>query len=51
MKELTKNELMNIEGGSLGAFGLGVGITAAVIAGIVFIIGVIDGYIRPMPCR
>lgn len=51
MKELTKNELMNIEGGSLTTVGLGFGIAATVIASIVFIIGVIDGYIRPLPCR
>lgn len=45
MIELKKEELMGIDGG----FSIG---TALLIgAGIVFIIGVIDGYIRPLECN
>jgi len=42
--ELTKAELMEINGG-IGAWGV-VGIVGAVI----FIVGVIDGYVRPLAC-
>ncbi|MDD2434868.1 MAG: class IIb bacteriocin, lactobin A/cerein 7B family [Bacilli bacterium] len=44
MNELTKPELMEINGG-----GIGVGLLIG--AGIVFIIGVIDGYVRPLKCN
>lgn len=44
MKEIDKNELKQIEGG-------GVGLGLAIIAGAVFIIGVIDGYVRPLKCN
>ncbi len=44
MKELEKKELMKINGG-----GWGIGI--AVGAGITFLIGVIDGFVRPLKCR
>jgi len=45
MKELEKNELMNIEGGisAWGAIGIG--------AAVVFVIGVIDGFFRPLKCN
>ena len=44
MNKISKNELMNINGG-----GLGLGL---LIGGLVtFIIGVIDGYIRPLKCN
>ena len=46
MKELNKNELMSIEGG-----GNAVAIGLAIAAGITFIIGVIDGYVRPLKCN
>ncbi len=46
MKQLQKNELIKIKG---GAFGLKAG--ALLIGGIVFIIGVIDGYMRPLRCN
>lgn len=42
--ELTKKEMLEINGG-IGAWGI-VGIASAVI----FIIGVIDGYVRPLAC-
>ncbi|MGN1338274.1 MAG: class IIb bacteriocin, lactobin A/cerein 7B family [Candidatus Coprovivens sp.] len=47
MKQLSEKELNNIEGGILKNF------TAWGIigAGVTFIIGIINGYIRPLPCR
>ncbi len=45
MKELNDKELMTINGG----FGLGWGILIG--AGITFIIGVIDGFVRPLKCN
>ena len=45
MKELKQEELKNINGGF--SFGTFVGIGAIVT----FIIGVIDGYVRPLACR
>jgi len=44
MVKLKKDELMNVSGGGLG-LGLLIG------AGVVFLIGVIDGYIRPLKCN
>lgn len=46
MNKLKKEELIKINGGgvSLG-FGLLIG------AGIVFIIGIIDGFVRPLQCN
>lgn len=41
---LTKQQLMQIEGG-----GLKIGL--AIAAGIVFITGIIDGFVRPYRCR
>ncbi len=43
---LNNDELLNI---CAGAFNLGV--VSIIIAGIVFIIGVVDGYIRPLKCK
>ena len=45
MYELNKHELIKISGG----FGLGLG--CLIIAGIIFLIGVIDGYTRPLKCN
>lgn len=45
MVELTSTELLQINGG----FKLKIGL--AIAAGISFIIGVIDGYLRPLPCK
>jgi len=42
--ELTKNQLISVKGGGLGVF-IGIG------ALVVFVIGVIDGYVRPYKCR
>ncbi len=46
MKALQKNELTKIKG---GAIRLKVG--ALIIGGIIFMIGVIDGYMRPLRCN
>lgn len=45
MEKLTKNELKEIKGGwsITGIFGVGTLFT--------FIIGVLDGYLRPLNCR
>lgn len=44
MTELNEKELKQISGG-------GIGLWLAIAAGVVFIIGVIDGYVRPLKCR
>lgn len=44
MQQLTKKELMNINGGGIGTLLL-------VGAVVVFVIGVIDGIVRPLACR
>ncbi len=46
MNELTKDELKNI---NAGGFSFGIGI--AIGAGLIFIIGLIDGYVRPLACN
>lgn len=46
MKELESKEMKAIKGG-----GLSIGGIAAITMGIVFIIGVIDGYVRPLKCN
>ncbi|NLM63241.1 MAG: class IIb bacteriocin, lactobin A/cerein 7B family [Mollicutes bacterium] len=46
MYALTKKELYEIKGGSIS-----IGTGLLIIAGIIFIIGVIDGYVRPLSCR
>lgn len=44
MHTLTKEELKDVNGGGVGAY--------LVISGIVvFVIGVIDGFLRPLKCR
>lgn len=44
MKKLNKGELNEI---SAGGFGIGL----LIGAGVVFLIGVIDGYVRPLACH
>ena len=44
MVKLDKKELMEVHGG-----GLGLGLLIA--AGVLFLIGVIDGYTRPLKCH
>lgn len=43
---LNKNELLSIKGGGLSA-----GVLALIGAGIVFLIGTIDGFVRPLKCN
>lgn len=45
MKELGNLELHDITGGGGIAWG------AVIVAGITFLIGVIDGYVRPLKCN
>ncbi|MFA5602479.1 MAG: class IIb bacteriocin, lactobin A/cerein 7B family [Bacilli bacterium] len=45
MKTLSVRELKSIEGG------ISHWAVAGIIGGIIFIIGVIDGFIRPLKCR
>ena len=45
MKKLSKEELININGGAI-SWSLVTGISAA----IVFIVGIIDGIVRPVKC-
>ena len=44
--ELTKSEMMNISGGAISAWGV-----AGIVGAVIFIIGVIDGYVRPLACQ
>lgn len=46
MIKLKNEELENINGGAIH-FGIALGISA----GITFLIGLIDGYVRPLACR
>jgi lactobin A/cerein 7B family class IIb bacteriocin len=46
MESLSQRELENINGG-----GIGIGIILGLGTLITFILGVIDGYVRPLPCR
>lgn len=43
--ELSKNELLEVNGG-IGAWAV-----VGIIAGIIFIVGAIDGYVRPLKCN
>ena len=46
MKELEKKDLMKINGG-----GFSIGLGFLIGAGVTFLIGVIDGYVRPLKCN
>ena len=46
MEQINKEELKNINGGGLSLLG-----AAGLIAGAVFLIGVIDGYVNPKKCN
>ena len=46
MKKIKEKELLKING---GGFSVSAGLCIA--AGVVFIIGVIDGYVRPLKCH
>lgn len=43
---LNKKELLNVSGG-----GISIGVLTLIGAGIVFLIGVIDGFVRPLKCN
>ena len=47
MRKINDCELNEVHGGG----GLSLGIVAGIIAGITFIIGVIDGYTNPKKCN
>ena len=44
--KLAKNELLQVKGGAAKA-----GVIAGIVSGIVFIIGIIDGFMRPLKCN
>ncbi len=46
IKEISCDELKDIDGGGLTLLGV-----AGIVAGAVFIVGVIDGYVRPQKCN
>ncbi len=46
MNKLSEVELKQINGG-----GFHIGLGMALAAGLSFIIGVLDGYVRPLSCR
>lgn len=46
MKEMSKEELVHTEGGALS-----LGAILAITGGLIFLVGVIDGYTRPLPCH
>lgn len=46
MVELSKQELLNVNGGGF-SFGIG----CLVVGAVIFLIGVIDGYVRPLKCN
>ena len=46
MNNLNDKELMNINGG-----GVNIGLVVGIAAGVTFLIGLIDGIIRPLKCN
>lgn len=46
MTELNEKELMNVQGG-----GISLGTGLLIVAGVAFVVGVIDGIVRPLKCR
>jgi len=46
MLELTQEEMLKVDGG----FKISMGVIAGIGAAIVFVIGLIDGYINPNKC-
>ena len=43
---LTKNELLSTYGGAINY-----GVITLIVSGIIFLVGVIDGYLRPLKCN
>lgn len=48
--KLENEELINIKGGSASAVTIGT-VALLVVTGITFVIGVIDGIVRPLACN
>lgn len=46
MKELNKEEMLSIQGGSISA-----GAVALIGGCLAFLVGILDGYTRPFRCR
>lgn len=46
MEELSKEKLENLKGGGISIWG-----AITIVTGVVFLIGVIDGFVRPLPCN
>ena len=46
MHTLEENELYEVNGG-----GVSVGIIGAIIAGVIFLIGAVEGYVNPQKCN
>ena len=46
MKKLNNNEMKKINGG-----GVNIGLWVGIAAGVTFVIGLIDGLIRPLKCN
>lgn len=46
MNILANSELKNIYAG-----GVKIGIVAAIVGVVTFVVGVVDGYLRPLKCR
>ncbi|MBQ8871390.1 MAG: hypothetical protein IJ018_01425 [Bacilli bacterium] len=46
MEKIEEKELKNIKGGSVS-----VGTILAIGAGIVFLVGIVDGFVRPLKCN
>lgn len=46
MKNLNDKELMSVNGG-----GFNIAVVAGIAAGISFLVGILDGIVRPLKCR
>lgn len=46
MKELQEEELKEVQGG-----GISLGTGLLIIGGVAFVVGLIDGIVRPLKCR
>ena len=46
MNYLTNKELMEVNGG-----GISLGTGLLIVAGVCFVVGIIDGIVRPLKCR
>ena len=46
MRELSADNLKKIDGGGISVWG-----AIGIAAGVIFVIGVIDGFVRPLSCN